>query len=176
MTEDPVRQKTLGRGLAPRTLLAAVAGLLIAMGWSAVPNVKDAGPSNGEPRLLFFKGVDQTIAAAGGSLSYTITYRNRTSAAIAGFVIGDQLPPSTTLVSASNEPLTGRAPVVRGRLVEWDVGSLPAGPIFSVRLTVRIDTTASNGSFVGNVATARGIGVGPVHSNLVETLVNTPIP
>ena len=123
---------------------------------------------------LFYKGVDRTIAAAGAHITYTVTYRNRGPESVPEVVISDEVPLNTTLVSASNEPLTGSRALVEGRVVRWEVGTLPPSPIFSVDLTVQVSPDTPNGTFIKNTAEFAGKGWQAVVSNSVETMINTP--
>ncbi|HKB07864.1 MAG TPA: fibronectin type III domain-containing protein, partial [Candidatus Polarisedimenticolia bacterium] len=69
--------------------------------------------------------------AAGGNLTYTLSYSNTGSANATGVVIADTVPVNTTFVSA-----TGGG-TLSGGVVTWSPGNLAAGASGSVQMVVR---------------------------------------
>ena len=80
--------------------------------------------------------------AAGGTLTYTLSYSNTGNANATGVVITDAVPANTTFVSA-----TGGGSESAGT-VTWNFGPLNAGASGSVQMTVRVASPLANGTTI----------------------------
>jgi len=86
--------------------------------------------------------------AAGGDLTYTLSYSNTGTAGATSLVISDTVPANTTFVSA-----TGGGTLSAG-VVTWSIASLAAGASGSVQLVVRVATPLANGTTITNASYA----------------------
>ncbi len=82
--------------------------------------------------------------AAGGNLTYTLSYSNTGSADATGVVISDTVPVSTTFVSA-----TGGGTLSPG-VVTWSIGALASGASGTVTMTVKVGSPLANGTVIHN--------------------------
>src|SRR5436309_2590871 len=82
--------------------------------------------------------------AAGGNLTYTLSYSNTGNANATGVVITDTVPANTTFVSA-----TGGG-TLSGSVVTWSPGNLAAGASGSDQMVVRIKSPLSNNTTITN--------------------------
>jgi uncharacterized repeat protein (TIGR01451 family) len=80
--------------------------------------------------------------AAGGNLTYAITYGNTGNMAASSVAITDGVPANTTFVSA-----TGGGVEASG-LVTWNVGALAAGASAAVQMVVRVASPLANGTVI----------------------------
>ena len=85
---------------------------------------------------------DQDAVAPGATLTYTLTYANRSSASITGTTLALPLPPSLSFVSATD------GGTVSGNTVQWTLATLPALSSGSVQVVGTVSSTASNGEIL----------------------------
>lgn len=96
------------------------------------------------PVLSVTKVASPEPVAAGGNLTYTLTYRNTGTDQATNVVLTDQVPIHTTFVAASDGGSFAAGTVT------WNLGTVPAGAVGSVTLTVRVDAPLANGTVVPN--------------------------
>ncbi len=128
---------------------AAAPGALGAASPSATPATR---PITG-PRLSISVSDGQTIAKAGGQLTYSVHVRNIGTSAAPNLVITLTLPPGVPLVSASahgssaKEKITWRAGVpAGGSQTFWAAGRVTHPPAGTVRLAAVACASAANES------------------------------
>ena len=80
--------------------------------------------------------------AAGGNITYTLSYSNTGNMNATGLVLSDTLPASTTYVSS-----TGGGTLSSGT-VTWSFASLNAGASGSVQLVVKVQSPLANGTLI----------------------------
>src|SRR5207249_3983809 len=80
--------------------------------------------------------------AAGGTITYTLSYSNSGNTGATGVMINDTVPANTTFVSA-----TAGGSLAAG-VVTWSIGSLAAGASGSVQLVVRVNTPLATGTVI----------------------------
>jgi len=90
--------------------------------------------------------------AAGGMLSYELTFGNPTVTSVSGVTLAVPLPTGTSFVSA-----TGGGTLVGG-VVQWNVGTLGPGVAGQRQLTVQVNSQVVSGSLVESTAGADGVG------------------
>jgi uncharacterized repeat protein (TIGR01451 family) len=109
--------------------------------------------------------------AAGGTLTYTLSYANNGNANATGVVLTDGVPASTTFVSA-----TGGGTESAGT-VTWNLGSLATGASGSVQVVVQVASPLANGTVIAS-------GTASIHSNetgpktaasIGTTVTSTPV-
>jgi uncharacterized repeat protein (TIGR01451 family) len=106
--------------------------------------------------------------AAGGNLTYTITYGNTGNMNASSVVITDSVPANTTFVSA-----TGGGVEASG-LVTWNVGALATGASASVQMVVRVASPLANGTVIANGTwVIDSSETGPVSGSAVTTTVSS---
>ena len=97
--------------------------------------------------LTLLKSVDKDTAAPGAVLAYTVTYANRSSAALTNIVLFDQTPAFTTFTSASHGALPNSltsiavsSPAVNGTgQIKWTfTGSLAPASSGTVTFSVTV--------------------------------------
>jgi uncharacterized repeat protein (TIGR01451 family) len=88
-------------------------------------------------------------AQPGDLVTYTLAYNNPNVLTATGVIITDVLP--VQLIFVSGTP----APSVLGNTLHWVIGDLPPGVGGAVTFTVRVASTAADGSTVQNVAQLR---------------------
>lgn len=82
--------------------------------------------------------------AAGGNVTYTISYANTGDEPATNVRLSDGIPANTSFVSA-----TGGG-TLAGGVVTWNLGILAAGASGSVQLTVRVASPLTNGTVITN--------------------------
>jgi uncharacterized repeat protein (TIGR01451 family) len=125
---------------------------------------------DGELPLSLSKAAPATVAA-GGQITYTISYGNPTAAPRANVVIRDSIPVGTTFVSA-----TGGGTLI-GNQVRWNIGALPANTVGqTVQFTVNL--TFATATVVNQNYTITADGVAAVAGTPTITAVEAapPIP
>jgi uncharacterized repeat protein (TIGR01451 family) len=95
------------------------------------------------------KTASSSIVAPGGTITYTITYRNRDSNGISDVVIVESYPPGVTFISASPPPDSGTDN-------RWTIGDLPAGASGTITIEVRAPDEAKIKFFMDQSATGLG--------------------
>ncbi len=122
--------------------------------------------------------------AAGGNITYTISFANTGNANATGVVVSDTVPANTTFVSA-----TGGGTPASG-VVSWSIGTLNAGTSGSVQLVVRVASPLANGTLITNdrgqissnetgqmtgapITTSISSSPAPTISSVVETATNS---
>ncbi|PYT34930.1 MAG: hypothetical protein DMF52_11600 [Acidobacteria bacterium] len=98
------------------------------------------------PILAVSKTDSPDPVAAGGNLTYTLSYSNTGNANATGVVLTDTVPANTTFVSA-----TAGGTLASG-VVTWSVGNLAAGATGSVQMVVRIKSPLPNKTTITNSA------------------------
>src|SRR5207247_657725 len=96
------------------------------------------------PLLSVSKTDSPDPVAAGGSLTYTLSYSNTGNANATGVVLTDTVPANTTFVSA-----TAGGTLASG-VVTWSPGNLAAGASGSVQMVVRVASPLANGTSITN--------------------------
>src|SRR3989442_104871 len=96
------------------------------------------------PILAVSKTDSPDPVAAGGNLTYTLSYSNTGNANATGVVITDTVPANTTFVSAT------AGGILASGVVTWSVGNLAAGASGSVQLVVRVASPLANGTSITN--------------------------
>ncbi|MBX0330267.1 DUF11 domain-containing protein, partial [Oscillochloris sp. ZM17-4] len=91
----------------------------------------DLGLFGGVPDVWVTKS-GPAQALVGGTFSYTLDYGNAGALAAAGVQLRDTLPAGLSYVSASPAPSS-----VSGQVLTWNLGSLIAGQVGAITLTVR---------------------------------------
>jgi len=123
---------------------------------------------------LFVSGSGPASVAAGGNLTYTLTYTNGGSSPLSGVVVELNTPPGATFASLAAAGLTCTAPAVgaAGTVTCAVPGSVAAGASGSFTITVKVDAGAAYGSTVveGNFDTY-ATGVSPLLGNKILTTV-----
>jgi uncharacterized repeat protein (TIGR01451 family) len=82
--------------------------------------------------------------AAGGNITYTLSYQNTGTQNATGVVVADPLPANTAFVSATG----GGA--LAGGIVTWNIGGVAAGASGSVQLVVQVASPLANGTVITN--------------------------
>src|SRR5207249_4640233 len=96
------------------------------------------------PILAVSKTDSPDPVAAGGNLTYTLSYSNTGNANATGVVLTDTVPANTTFVSA-----TAGGTLASG-VVTWSPGNLAAGASGSVQMVVRVASPLANGTSITN--------------------------
>src|SRR5438093_1588111 len=96
------------------------------------------------PVLAVSKTDSPDPVAAGGNLTYTLSYSNTGNANATGVVLTDTVPANTTFVSA-----TAGGTLASG-VVTWSPGNLAAGASGSVQMVVRVASPLANGTSITN--------------------------
>lgn len=141
------------------TLALSVGGLL----WPAAP----ARAQNG-PMLSLDKAGTPDPAAAGGQLTYTLTYDNSGDVDATGTTLVDPIPANTSFVSATGSP------TLLGNLVIWDLGTVAMGTTGSVTLVVQVASPLPNGTVIENSATLSSTETEPVAATSQNTVTSAP--
>jgi uncharacterized repeat protein (TIGR01451 family) len=113
------------------------------------------------------KSASAVSAASGGTLTYTLQYRNLGATAASNATISETLPAGTTFMSATN------GGVLNGSTVTWQFGSVAAHSIASVSVTVQV--TAPPGTNLTNAQySIKADGVPETFGVSLETPVLAP--
>src|SRR2546425_1235308 len=96
------------------------------------------------PLLSVSKTDSPDPVAAGGNLTYALSYSNTGNANATGVVLTDTVPANATFVSA-----TAGGAFASG-VVTWSVGNLAAGASGSVQMVVRVASPLANGTLINN--------------------------
>src|SRR5437867_1294624 len=120
------------------------------------------------PILAVSKTDSPDPVAAGGSLTYTLSYSNTGNANATGVVLTDTVPANTTFVSA-----TVGGTLASG-VVTWSVGNLAAGASGSVQMVVRVASPLANGTSITNSTYSIDSNeTSPVSGAAVSTIVTS---
>lgn len=95
------------------------------------------------------KTASSSVVAPGGTITYTITYRNSDSNDISDVVITESYPPGTIFISASPPPDSGTDN-------RWTIGDLPPGASGTITILVRAPDEAKIKFFMEQ--SAKGLG------------------
>jgi uncharacterized repeat protein (TIGR01451 family) len=98
----------------------------------------------GVPQLVQNKTVDQTSAAVGGTLTYTMTLANTGTGDATGVVAQDTLPAGASFVSANTNGF-GTFDATTGA---WNIGSIAVGATATLTVTVTIEPQAAGSTLV----------------------------
>jgi uncharacterized repeat protein (TIGR01451 family) len=114
------------------------------------------------------KPVDNTTAAPGDTLTYTIAYQNVGQQSFTGAIIQDQLPTGLTFVDSVS------GGVLNGRIVQFSLPPLAPGASGTVTLRARIDpNVAANTVLTNQAAIGQSGQPAPIASSSVSTTVGT---
>lgn len=154
---------------APFTAAGATS-FSVVIGSAGPPDTRGRGagavrflPPGLAPGLTISKSGPATVAA-GGQLTYTITYGNTGGAGATGVVIRETLPAGTTFVSATGGGTES------GGVVTWNVGSLGAG-VTGQTVSFTVAVTATSGEIVNGSYTIEGAGIAPIFGPPVTTTI-----
>lgn len=156
MTWTPSRSARLGA-------LFAVGILALTLGL-----VAPAAQAQKEAVLTLDKAGVPDPVAAGGQLTYTLTYANTGGADATNAVLVDPLPDHTSFVSVSGGGF------LSGNLVLWNLGTVAAGTGGSVTLVVRAATPLANGTLIDNSATFSSDQTEPLAASSENTVSSAP--
>lgn len=112
-------------------------------------------------------GVPDPVAA-GGQITYTLTYANTGDQDATNAILVDSLPADTSFVSASGGGFQS------GSLVLWSLGTVAAGTGGSVTLVVQVATPLGNGTVITNSATLSSDQTEPVAASAQNTVSSSP--
>src|SRR5262249_53537427 len=136
-------------GLAAGTTYYFVVQAYDYAGNVSTPSAEVSGvPGGAVPTLTIAASEAPDPVAAGGNLTYTITYGNPGPGSAPGVVIPDAVPANTTFVSATG----GGA--LSGGTVTWTIGTLAAGASGSVQMVVKVASPLANGTILTNGSSA----------------------
>src|SRR3989475_767355 len=120
------------------------------------------------PLLSVSKTDSPDPVAAGGNLTYTLSYSNTGNANATGVVLTDTVPANTTFVSA-----TAGGTLASG-VVTWSIGNLAAGASGSVQMVVRVASPLANGTSITNSTYSIDSNeISPVNGAAVSTAVTS---
>src|SRR5438093_1184342 len=120
------------------------------------------------PLLSVSKTDSPDPVAAGGTLTYTLSYSNTGNANATGVVITDTVPANTTFVSA-----TAGGTLASG-VVTWSIGNLAAGATGSVQMVARLASPLANGTLINNSGwTIASVELGTMPGQAVTTTVGS---
>ena len=108
-----------------------------------VPAQLLVGGSGEAPPALSVADAPDPVAA-GGTITYTLSYSNGGATDLTGVVIRDSVPSNTTFLSAT----AGGA--LSSGTVTWTIGTLGAGATGSVQMTVRTAAALPAGTVISN--------------------------
>ncbi len=113
-----------------------------------------AGPADviisSAPLLETITSVSRTTTSAGATLTYTVDYINRGTDQATGVLLESHLPSDTSFVSADGGGMHS------GGVVQWNLGTLPAGAVHSVHFVVRVDSPIADGTVLHASSSIRG--------------------
>ena len=124
------------------------------------------------PVLAITKTDSPDPVAAGGNITYTLSYQNTGNAAATNVVVSDTVPANTTFVSA-----TGGGSPDPSTVVHWNLGTLAAGASGMVQMVVRVASPLPNGTPITNGAygiasSETGVVSGP---SVTTTVMSSPL-
>lgn len=113
-----------------------------------------------------------TVSAAGGNITYTLTYSNIGNGAATNVVLTDNLPAGATFVNCTGG-CTGAGPVT------WNLGIVPAGATANLTLTIAVPASAPGTVFTNNASAAYQDSLGntfpPATAQDTTTSVGAPL-
>ncbi len=128
----------------PELVLAGIEGSNAGFNADAVLTVVSSSP------VLSLDKTGPNSVEAGDLITWTLSYDNlRGNTAALGTVLRDTLPANTTFESATSG---GTETSPGSGIVEWSLGSLPAGSGGNVTVTARADVGIANGTLITNAA------------------------
>ena len=143
------------------------------------------------PQLVIEKDVDKEVAAAGGTLTYTLTVKNTSQGTMDNYTVKDVLPAGLTYVEGSSEitaegkQTTKRDPdtattdgSTNRQTLTWsfkpgDGYSLDKGGSITIRFKVLIPEGAKHGTVYNNMATVGEISSNPVRTTIWDATQNS---
>lgn len=154
---------TLGPGqvldlsLPPTVVAGALDGSL--MNWEAsvtedggsLETVSEAMPVDSDPALTVAIDEDRDPVPAGGTLTYTIRYGNRSAATVTNAALTFSIPDAAVFVSASD------GGVLNGSEVSWNLGSVTAGSNGLRTVVVTASAGAATGTLLASEAVIDGV-------------------
>jgi len=106
--------------------------------------------------------------AAGGNVTYTLSYANTGDQEATNVILSDGVPANTSFVSS-----TGGGTLASG-VVTWRLGILAAGASGSVQMTVRVASPLTNGTVINNsTGSIDSNETAPVSAGVVGTTVTS---
>jgi uncharacterized repeat protein (TIGR01451 family) len=116
----------------------------------------DILPPPGSPELVQSKNVDQTTAAPGETLTYTMGVANDGTADATGVAATDTLPAGVTLVAAT----THGAGTYDSTTGVWSVGTVPSGTSVTLTITATVNAGTEASTQINRfIITSTGIPV-----------------
>lgn len=109
------------------------------------------------------------VAAAGATITYTLTYANTGNATATNAVLADLLPAGTTFVSAS-----GGGSESSG-LVSWSLGDVPPGGGASVVLVASVNEPLPDGTALENVALLGAANAASTGDSMTTRVTSAPV-
>lgn len=104
----------------------------------------------------------------GGSVTYTVQFKNGGKQGLTGVVISDVIPSNWTYVVT----VTAGTFVVAGQTITWNVGTIAAGTTATMTVTVAIPAGAAAGIYTNTATTTAGVT--PVQSDSAPVTVVIP--
>jgi uncharacterized repeat protein (TIGR01451 family) len=141
----------------------------------SVPGQQISQPSNtvsttvattSPPAVTLQKSVDQTSAAPGATLTYTLAYQNGGQQTFSGGILTDQLPSGLIFVDST------AGGILNGQNVQFSLPPLPVGASGSVTLRARIDPSVPSSTVLTNQASISQPGLStPIATSSASTTV-----
>ena len=120
------------------------------------------------PVLTISKTDGPDPVAAGGNITYMLSWSNTGNMNASGVVVTDTLPANTTFVSATAGGTRS------GSVVTWNVGTLNAGASGSAQLVAKVASPLPNGTTISNATYAIDCAeTAPVSGGAVSTTVTS---
>jgi uncharacterized repeat protein (TIGR01451 family) len=105
-----------------------------------------------DPVLVLSKEDDIDPVGAGGSLTYTLTYKNVGTTTATGTVITDVLPPEVTYNPVNPAIPEPDSISVDGRTLTWNIGALDVDATGTIVIPVQVNAPLPNGTVIENLA------------------------
>lgn len=102
--------------------------------------------------VLFYLEAAPLSASPGGTVTFTVRYRNRRKDRLQHISISSDLPAQLLPVSVSREPFSGAKGNLTGQRVSWQIHSLPGSPVFAVTFEARVVAHDASKPFITTCA------------------------
>ena len=119
------------------------------------------------PSLTISKQASQTVARPGDNIVYTLSYTNQGTDQATGVILEDHLPPEVSFVSATANGTES------GGIVDWNLGTIPAGAKGSVSVTASVNSPLVNGTILHNTVTINSSETGSTTAMPVDVNVSS---
>ena len=148
--------------------------LFLICGLILMPNFSLAQSS---PNLIVTNAVDKTIAKAGDTLSFTISYQNTGLGSATGTKVVTHFS-QTYLEANAVEIYNTSGGVVVGEQITWDIGTFTANSSGSKTFKLKVKSSVNETVTLFNTAIISSNETGSIKSNTVEIKIlgNSPIP